>query len=93
MIRKLIERPIAVSMIVVAILVLGIISSGLIPVSLMPDVDIPKITVQCSLPGASAREVESTVINPLKTQLSRTTSLSEIKCEAVNGSGTITMLF
>lgn len=91
MIRKLIDRPVAVSMIVVAIIVLGIVASGILPVSLMPDVDIPKITVQCVLPGASAREIDRTVIAPLKSQLVRTTSLTELDCESKSGGGTITL--
>lgn len=93
MIRKLIERPVAVSMIAVAVIVLGIIATGILPVSLMPDVDIPKITVQCTLPGASAREVDRTVIRPLKSQLVRTSSLADMECESRNGSGTITLKF
>ena len=44
MIRKLIKRPVAVSMVLFAVAVLGAVSIKLIPVSLMPDVDIPQIT-------------------------------------------------
>ena len=46
MIRKLIKRPVAVSMVLFAVAVLGAVSIKLRPVSLMPDVDIPQITVQ-----------------------------------------------
>lgn len=93
MIKKLIERPVAVSMILVSIIALGIVATGILPVSLMPDVDIPKITVQCTLPGASAREVDRTVIRPLKNHLVRTASLADMECEARNGGGSITMQF
>lgn len=46
MLRKLLDRPIAVTMIAVVLLILGIVSSRLLPVSLVPDVDAPYITVQ-----------------------------------------------
>ena len=57
MIRKLIKRPVAVSMVLFAVAVLGAVSIKLIPVSLMPDVDIPQITVQVKVDGSSAREM------------------------------------
>ncbi|MFR9520858.1 MAG: efflux RND transporter permease subunit, partial [Rikenellaceae bacterium] len=55
MIKRLIERPIAVTMCVIAFIVLGVISMRYLPVSLMPDVDIPKVSVHVSSPGMSVR--------------------------------------
>ncbi|MEF9931703.1 MAG: efflux RND transporter permease subunit, partial [Bacteroidales bacterium] len=69
MIDKLIRRPIAVTMSIIAILILGGVAIGMLPVSLMPNVDIPQITVQLTLPGANAREVDAAVIKPLRSQL------------------------
>lgn len=54
MLRKLLDRPIAVTMIAVVLLILGIVSSRLLPVSLVPDVDAPYITVQIPAQGLSA---------------------------------------
>lgn len=51
MLRKLLDRPIAVTMIAVVLLILGIVSSRLLPVSLVPDVDAPYITVQIPAQG------------------------------------------
>ena len=56
MIRKLIERPIAVTMCTIAVIVLGIVASRMLPISLMPEVDIPQITVRVNAPTTSARE-------------------------------------
>lgn len=93
MLGKLVERPIAVSMTIVAILIVGIVAIGKLPISLMPDVDIPQITVQVSESGSSAREINGQVIKPLRMQLIQIPALQEIRCEAVNGSGTIFMEF
>ena len=38
MIKRLIERPVAVTMTLIAVLVLGFVSIGMLPVSLMPDI-------------------------------------------------------
>ena len=46
MIKRLIERPVAVTMTLIAVLVLGFVSIGMLPVSLMPDIQIPQITVR-----------------------------------------------
>lgn len=93
MIGKLIERPIAVTMSIIAVIVLGAVALGLLPVSLMPDVDIPQITVQVNSPGTSARELDASVIKPLRNQLIQLSSLKEIQTESNNNSGNIFMQF
>ena len=91
MIRRLIERPVAVTMSLIAVLTLGAVATGLLPVSLMPDIEIPQITVQVSDDDASARELDASVIKPLKNQLMQVSNLKNIRTEARNGTGTIFM--
>ena len=68
MILRLIKRPVAVTMCVIALTVVCILSLRGLPVSLMPDIDIPRITVNVPMPGASVREVETRVAAPLRGQ-------------------------
>jgi multidrug efflux pump subunit AcrB len=93
MVRFLIRRPIAVTMSFIAILVLGIVAINYIPVSLMPDIDIPEITVQVSVPNTSARELENTVVKPLRRQLMQLAHLADITSEARNENGVIHLKF
>ncbi|MBR4089009.1 MAG: efflux RND transporter permease subunit, partial [Bacteroidales bacterium] len=93
MLRRLVERPIAVTMTIIAILIVGIAAVGKLPVSLMPNVDIPQITVQVAMEGSSAREINEQVIKPLRMQLIQIPSLQDIRCQAVNGSGSILLHF
>lgn len=51
MLRKLVHRPIAVSMCLIAIAVIGVLAIRHIPVSLMPDIDVPHIAVQAFTPA------------------------------------------
>ena len=88
MVRFLISRPIAVTMGLIAILVLGILASTMLPVSLMPEVKIPKVTVQVNAPNLSARELDATVIKPLRNQLTQVSHLLDIRTETRDGSGT-----
>lgn len=93
MIKRLLDRPVGTTMTLIAIVILGIVAIGRLPVSLMPDIDIPQITVQVSYPGASAREINSDILKPLKNQLMQVVGLKTITCEARNNTGTIFMTF
>lgn len=93
MIRNILHRPIAVTMALIAIVTLGILSLGRIPVSLMTDIDIPRITVQMSSPGSSAREIEQRMVTPMRQQLSQVAGLKDIESISRMDGGTITLSF
>lgn len=93
MIQFLIRRPIAVTMSFIAILVLGVFAMNFIPVSLMPDIDIPEITVQVSGLNTTARELENTIVQPIRRQLMQVAHLSDITSECRNENGVIRLKF
>lgn len=87
----LIRRPIAVIMAFLAFCVIGIVTYNALPVSLLPDIAIPQITVQAADASLSAREIENTIIAPVRKQLLQVGGLDEIKSEVRDGVGTIIM--
>ena len=93
MLYKLLERPIAVTMVTIVLLILGWVSIKLLPVSLTPDVDAPYITVQVEASGLSPRQLNETVLTPLRQQLVQVSQLTDIRSEAREGSGTIYLSF
>ncbi len=93
MVHFLIRRPIAVTMTFIAILVLGVFAMNFIPVSLMPDIDIPEITVQISVDNTPARELENTVVQPIRRQLMQVAHLGDITSETRNESALIHLEF
>ena len=93
MVEFLIKRPIAVSMTFLAIIVLGIVAALRLPVSLMPDIDIPKITVEISSKNMPARELENTVISPLRNQLIQLAHLEDIESQTRDGHCIIQLIF
>lgn len=93
MLKRLIHRPIAVSMCLIAILVVGVLAIRRIPVSMMPDIDVPQITVQVICPGASVAEVEQTATKPLRQQLLQVAGLKEMRSESRTDVGTIRLTF
>lgn len=76
-----------------AILVLGIVAGSLIPVSLMPDIDVPQVTVQVTSKNTSARQLENTVIKPLRTQLMQVAHLLDIHSETKDEKSVISLSF
>lgn len=93
MLKHLLHRPIAVTMALIATVILGILALGRIPVSLMPDIDIPRITVQMSSPGSSAREIEQRMVTPMRQQLSQVAGLKDIESLSRMDGGTTTLSF
>ncbi len=93
MLRSLLDRPIAVTMVATVLVILGIVSSRLLPVSLVPDVDAPYITVQVPARGTPARQLDETVLAPLRQQLVQLSQLVDLRSEAREGSGVIRLTF
>ena len=91
--KNLLHRPIAVSMCVIALMVMSLLALRYIPVSLMPDIDIPQITVQVSMPGYSAQEIEHDVVSPLRGRLMQVAGVTDIRSEARMDAGSVKMTF
>lgn len=89
----MLDRPVAVTMVLLVVMVLGIVGMRRLPVSLIPDVDIPYITVQASDRNLSAREMDETVSLPLRQQFIQLDALEDMESESVDGNCTITLRF
>ena len=93
MLRTLLHRPIAVTMSLIAIVTLGVLAFQRIPVSLMPDIDVPRIVVQMSAQGSSAREIEQEIVSPMRQQLSQVSGLKSIESTSRTDAGIVTLTF
>ncbi len=91
MVKFLLKRPIAVIMAFLALVILGCVTFFTLPVSLLPDIDIPHISVQVEAENSSSRELENTVVAPLRRQLMQVGGLEEIRSETRDGSATISL--
>ena len=81
------------TMCIIALMVIGMLSLRHIPVSLMPDIDIPQITVQVSMPGYSAKEVERNVVSLLRGRLMQVAGITDIRSESRMDAGSVRMTF
>ena len=93
MIKFLLTRPIAVLMSFLALIIVGAVTFGTLPVSLLPDIPIPEITVQVTGENTSARELENTVVTPIRQQLLQVGKLRDITSETRDGNAIIRLKF
>src|ERR1700678_406993 len=88
-----IRRPIATTLLTVAIALAGAVAFRLLPVSPMPAVDFPTVSVQASLPGASAETMASSVATPLERQFGHIASVTEMTSASTLGATSVTLQF
>lgn len=91
MVRFLLNRPIAVIMAFLAVVILGCVTFVTLPVSLLPDVSIPHISVQVTGENMSARELENTIVTPLRRHLMQVSGLNDIRSSTRDASAVIDM--
>jgi len=88
-----IHRPVATTLLTVAIAIAGAIAFTVLPVSPLPQVDFPTISVNASLPGASAEIMASSVATPLERQFGHIAGVTEMTSASGLGSTSITIQF
>lgn len=93
MIKYLLQRPIAVIMVFLGSVIIGVITYETLPVSLLPDIAIPEITVQVTGENKSMRELENTVVKPIRQQLMQVGKLREIRSETRDGVSILRLKF
>jgi multidrug efflux pump len=84
-----IHRPVATTLLTVAIAIAGAIAFNVLPVSPLPQVDFPTISVNASLPGASAEIMASSVATPLERQFGHIAGVTEMTSTSGLGSTSI----
>lgn len=93
MLERLISRPIAVTMVLMVVVILGAVGGRMLPVGLVPDVDAPFVTVQVSSEGMAARELDETVVRPLRQELIQISGLVDMRSQTREGVGVIKLTF
>ena len=88
-----IHRPVATTLLTVAIAIAGAIAFKVLPVSPLPQVDFPTISVDASLPGASAEIMASSVATPLERQFGHIAGVTEMTSSSGLGAPAITIQF
>src|SRR6201992_2500506 len=88
-----IRRPVATTLLSLGLAGAGGIAFFKLPVSPLPDVDIPTISVQATLPGASPADVATTVASPLERRLGQIADVTEMTSVSSLGSARVNLQF
>src|SRR5690349_25028001 len=88
-----IKRPVATALLTLALALAGSIAYGLLPVSPLPQVEVPTVSVNAGLPGASPETMASAVATPLERNFGRIAGVTEMTSSSSLGSTGITLQF
>src|SRR5215469_15714436 len=88
-----IRRPVATTLLTFGVAAAGAVAFFQLPVSPLPEVDLPTISVQAQLPGASPEIVATSVATPLERHLGQIADVTEMTSSSTVGSARITLQF
>src|SRR5258708_25798609 len=88
-----IHRPVATTLLTIAIGIAGAIAFTVLPVSPLPQVDFPTISVNGSLPAASAEIMASSVATPPERQFGHIAGVTEMTSSSGLGTSSVTIQF
>ncbi len=89
-----IERPIFASVLSIVITLAGVVAVFNLPVAQYPPITPPSIWVQCTYPGANARDVADSVAAPIEQQINGVEDMLYMVSQSNNdGSYTLTVTF
>lgn len=87
------KRPVFAWVLMFALILFGAISLNRMGISQMPDVDFPILNISVTYEGASPEVVEAELITPLEERLLAIEGIKEMRGNATQGSGRITLEF
>jgi hydrophobe/amphiphile efflux-1 (HAE1) family protein len=93
MIEMSIRRPVFAWVLMFALIVFGAICLNRMGISQMPDVDFPILNISVNYEGAAPEVVEADLIVPLEERLLTIEGIKEMRSNASQGSGRITLEF
>jgi HAE1 family hydrophobic/amphiphilic exporter-1 len=88
-----VKRPVFAMMMTAALVVLGAFSYEELGLDLMPKTDSPVVTVNVSLPGASAEEIETQVTKRVEEAVNTISGIDELRATSDQGSARVSITF
>ncbi len=88
-----VRRPVFALMMTAALIVLGAFSYRDLGLDLMPKTDVPVVTINISLPGASAEEIETQITKRVEEAVNTISGIDELRATSDQGSSRVTVTF
>jgi len=88
-----IRRPVFTLMVMLALIVFGLLGYQTLPINLLPSIDIPMVTVQTVLPGASPEVMESDVTDAIESAVGTIEGIEQLTSYSGQGVSFVTITF
>ena len=86
-----VRRPVFALMMTAALIVMGAFSYKDLGLDLMPKTDVPVVTVQVNLPGASAEEIETQITKRVEEVVNTISGIDELRSTSDQGNSRVTI--
>jgi HAE1 family hydrophobic/amphiphilic exporter-1 len=88
-----VKRPVFATMLVLTFVVLGVFAYTQLGIDQFPKIDLPTVTVQTTLPGASPEEIESQITKPVEEVLNTLSGIDELRSTTLEGVSLVVVQF
>jgi len=88
-----IKRPITTFMVFIAIVMIGAFALSRLAIDLLPDIEFPSLSVSASYPGASPKEVETLITEPMERAVSTVQNVEEVSSTSSEGRASVRVSF
>ena len=88
-----VRRPVFATMLIAVFVVLGIFSYTQLGIDQFPNIDLPTVTIQTTLPGASPEEMESQVTKPIEEAINTISGIDELRSTTQEGLSLVIVQF
>ena len=88
-----VKRPVFATMLILTFVVLGVFSYTQLGIDQFPKVDLPTVTVQTTLPGASPEEIESQITKPIEEVINTISGIDELRSTTLEGVSLVVVQF
>jgi len=88
-----VKRPVFATMLILTFVVLGVFSYTQLGIDQFPKIDLPTVTVQTTLPGASPEEIESQITKPIEEVINTVSGIDELRSTTLEGVSLVVVQF
>jgi HAE1 family hydrophobic/amphiphilic exporter-1 len=88
-----VKRPVFATMLILTFVVLGVFAYTQLGIDQFPKVDLPTVTVQTTLPGASPEEIESQITKPIEEVINTISGIDELRSTTLEGVSLVVVQF
>lgn len=88
-----VKNPVLINLIMIGVIIFGWLAMNRMPTELNPDISFNWVFINVPYPGASAKDIESLIVDPIESEISDVDKIDEIQSQSSEGMGFILVKF